>query len=220
MSSSCASPRVKIASLSVKVTYPNGSNSDFFDLRRIASKANAYPKVKISSAITKNSVVLKIKSITRATVLVFKSGKMMVLGAKSMNKVHQAVDIVEGFFKFAGYKRIDFKTKSFEITSSFMTHKVKNTQGYCLASMYEMIERHYKNVAPSYTPEVFRGLIWRRFDLGPTKMNGLMNIFPNGHICITDAKSVSAAQELTADFLQFAETFKDEIRSSKAVVSN
>ena len=181
-------PQVIVQNVVATVDLDNKS----LDLKKIAisAKNSDYNPKRFSG------LIMRIRD-PRTTALIFKTGKLVCLGAKSCQDAETATK---------KYAKI-IKKLGFEVR--FKNFKVQNIVGSCslnfAVNLYKLSFAHAKFC--TLDEETFPGLIYRL-----EKPKVVLLIFANGKVVITGAKNVSALNEALAKMYSAIWKFKTQSR--------
>jgi transcription initiation factor TFIID TATA-box-binding protein len=123
----------------------------------------------------------------KVCVLLFRSGKAVATGAKSIEDIHAAFRKVHAELTEAGFDLWDYKDVEIEVQNLVVTHNY----GAKLDLSELIITMPFDKT--EYEPEVFPGLIYRIDD-----PKSVCLVFSSGKCVITGCKSIEEAEEATA----------------------
>ena len=119
--------------------------------------------------------------------MLFRSGKAVATGAKSIEDIHAAFRKVHAELTEAGFDLWDYKDVEIEVQNLVVTHNY----GAKLDLSELIITMPFDKT--EYEPEVFPGLIYRIDD-----PKSVCLVFSSGKCVITGCKSIEEAEEATA----------------------
>lgn len=122
----------------------------------------------------------------KVCVLLFRSGKAVATGAKSVDDIHAAFQKVHNELSDAGFELWPFDQDSIEIQNLVVTHNYGNTLDLSELIITMPFDK------TEYEPEVFPGLIYRIDD-----PKSVCLVFSSGKCVITGCKSLDEAEEAT-----------------------
>lgn len=127
----------------------------------------------------------------KVCVLLFRSGKAVATGAKSVDDIHAAFQKVHNELTDAGFELWDFDQDSIEIQNLVVTHNYGNTLDLSELIITMPFDK------TEYEPEVFPGLIYRIDD-----PKSVCLVFSSGKCVITGCKSLDEAEEATEHLVE------------------
>jgi len=127
----------------------------------------------------------------KVCVLLFRSGKAVATGAKSVDDIHAAFQKVHNELTDAGFKLWDFDQDSIEIQNLVVTHNYGETLDLSELIITMPFDK------TEYEPEVFPGLIYRIDD-----PKSVCLVFSSGKCVITGCKSLDEAEEATEHLVE------------------
>jgi|TARA_E500000331_G_scaffold331118_1_gene353215 transcription initiation factor TFIID TATA-box-binding protein len=127
----------------------------------------------------------------KVCVLLFRSGKAVATGAKSVDDIHAAFQKVHNELTDAGFQLWDFDQDSIEIQNLVVTHNYGNTLDLSELIITMPFDK------TEYEPEVFPGLIYRIDD-----PKSVCLVFSSGKCVITGCKSLDEAEEATEHLVE------------------
>jgi transcription initiation factor TFIID TATA-box-binding protein len=127
----------------------------------------------------------------KVCVLLFRSGKAVATGAKSVDDIHAAFQKVHNELTDAGFELWDFDQDSIEIQNLVVTHNYGETLDLSELIITMPFDK------TEYEPEVFPGLIYRIDD-----PKSVCLVFSSGKCVITGCKSLDEAEEATEHLVE------------------
>eukprot|EP01041_Mallomonas_annulata_P001415 gene1415-2713_t len=139
------------------------------------------------------AVIMRIRE-PRTTALIFRSGKMIVTGAKTEIESRRAGKIYVAIIQKVGFS-----------TAEFREYKVQNMTATCDVGFPIRLEgllyAHASNA--TYEPELFPGLVYRMVD-----PKVVILIFVSGKIVVTGAKSEMVLQTAFINIFEYLKEFR------------
>ncbi len=127
----------------------------------------------------------------KVCVLLFRSGKAVATGAKSVDDIHAAFQKVHNELTEAGFQLWDFDQDSIEIQNLVVTHNYGETLDLSELIITMPFDK------TEYEPEVFPGLIYRIDD-----PKSVCLVFSSGKCVITGCKSLEEAEDATEHLVE------------------